>query len=214
MSEDDIKWLNSFSEISLNDHQKQALVFVKEVGAIDNATYRQLSGADILKASTDLRALRDANLLTANGKSRMTYYTSGPSMLTMQDKEQGLQDKEQSLQDKEQSLQDKEQNIEDKKEQQIENTAESEALLQSLPQDIRLQIMQVGRRSAERQEIENLIVEICKLRPFTVKELSDLIGRHIKHLQASYLKPLIVRGKLKYAIPDMPKHPDQAYIAY
>lgn len=32
--------------------------------------------------------------------------------------------------------------------------------------------------------------------------------------QASYLKPLIVRGKLKYTIPDMPKHPDQAYIVY
>ena len=91
----------NFSDISLNDHQKQALVFVKEVGAIDNATYRQLSGADILKSSTDLRALRDANLLTANGKSRMTYYTPGPSILTMQDKEQGLQDKEHNIEDKE-----------------------------------------------------------------------------------------------------------------
>src|SRR5215217_2161280 len=35
LSEIDIRWLNSFSGISLNDHQKQALVFVKEVGAID-----------------------------------------------------------------------------------------------------------------------------------------------------------------------------------
>ena len=104
-------------------------------------TYRQLSGADILKASTDLRALRDANLLTANGKSRMTCYTAGTGMAAMQDKEQGLQDKEQSIQDKEQSLQDKQQDKEDKEEQHVEQTAESEALLQRLPQEVRQQIM-------------------------------------------------------------------------
>src|SRR5215217_844357 len=204
LSEIDIRWLNSFSGISLNDHQKQALVFVKEVGAIDNATYRQLSGADILKASTDLRALRDVNLLTANGKSRMTYYTPGPNLLTLQDKEETLQDKEETLQDKEETLQDKEETLQDKE--------EKEVLLESLPKEIRNLLTHLGKRSGGRQDIEQLILQICKVRPFTVKELSALIGRHVKHLQVSYLKPLIVKGELKYTIQDMPNHPDQAYI--
>ncbi|MFW6275613.1 MAG: ATP-binding protein, partial [bacterium] len=74
LNEADVKWLSNFSKLMLSDTQKQALVFVREVGAIDNHTYRQLANCDTLKASADLRNLKEQKLLKAKGKGKATYY--------------------------------------------------------------------------------------------------------------------------------------------
>jgi ATP-dependent DNA helicase RecG len=232
LSEEDIKWLNRFDNIQLNDHQKQALVFVKEVGAIDNATYRQLSGSDILKASTDLRSLRDSDLLAANGKGKLTYYTPGSKLpkigaLGIQDITSNIPDKGQAIPDKLNTMQDKPMEIDnegvnmedtyddvDELEEYKESLPEERELLKSLPSDIIKQISQIGKRSNDRQSIENVIIELCKIRPFSIKELAILLERHVKHLQTSYLKPMVIKGVLKYTIPDMPKHPEQAYTTF
>lgn len=42
LSKENMAWLSMFAEYNLINEQKLALVFVREVGAIDNATYRQL----------------------------------------------------------------------------------------------------------------------------------------------------------------------------
>ncbi len=45
LSEEDLKWLSSINiTADLSDEQKAAIIFLREVGAIDNITYRQLSG--------------------------------------------------------------------------------------------------------------------------------------------------------------------------
>lgn len=69
-------------ELYLTDPQKQALIFVREVGAIDNQTYRQMADCDTLKASTDLRMLKSHNLFSSKGKGKATYYISGPTLTT------------------------------------------------------------------------------------------------------------------------------------
>ena len=74
LSEEDITWLKHFQDFGLNDAQKRALIFVREVGAVDNQTYRQLNGCDILKASGELRQVRDLGILSQKGKGRATYY--------------------------------------------------------------------------------------------------------------------------------------------
>ncbi len=229
LSEEDILWLDEFAGLSLNDHQKQALVFVKEVGAIDNATYRQLSGSDILKASTDLRSLRDLDLLRAKGKGKLTYYTPGdklvsnssvllerviksPTNFSIPVKQSTIQDKTTSIPDKQSTIQDKDDDIQDIIEDESPREHEESELLKELPARLRPQILQLGKRSGDREDIERLILEICRVRAFSVRELSILVGRHIKHLQSSYLKPLIITGALKYTIPEMPKHPEQSYV--
>ena len=40
-----MEWLAQYAEFGLVNEQKLALVFVREVGAIDNATYRQLDSS-------------------------------------------------------------------------------------------------------------------------------------------------------------------------
>lgn len=70
LDELDIQWLNQFNRFELSDAQKQALIFVREVGAIDNHSYRQMADCDTLKASSDLRALKSYHLLKTKGKGK------------------------------------------------------------------------------------------------------------------------------------------------
>lgn len=80
LNEKDIEWLQQFEFLNLTDPQKQALIFVREVGAIDNQTYRQMADCDTLKASTDLRMLKSHNLFTSKGKGKATYYVPRVSL--------------------------------------------------------------------------------------------------------------------------------------
>ena len=67
---EDIKWLTLFDSYALNEDQKKALIFVKELGAIDNNAYRQLNTVDTLKASQDLRDLKRKELLIKREKEK------------------------------------------------------------------------------------------------------------------------------------------------
>ena len=81
LNEKDLEWLEELKDHDLNDAQKQALIFVREVGAIDNHTYRQMADCDTLKASTELRALKSLELLTPKGKGKGTYYVPGKKLI-------------------------------------------------------------------------------------------------------------------------------------
>lgn len=76
LNESDLQWLDAFSKFDLNTEQKKGLIFIREAGAIDNSTYRQLNACDVLKASNELRSLRDKGLIEQKGKGRATYYIS------------------------------------------------------------------------------------------------------------------------------------------
>jgi hypothetical protein len=65
-----------------------ALVFVREVGAIDNITYRQLnSDINNQRASLDLHYLCTKGLLEQKGQSRSTYYILGVKFVNSRDGE-------------------------------------------------------------------------------------------------------------------------------
>ena len=65
-----------------------ALVFVREVGAIDNITYRQLnSDINNQRASLDLHYLCTKGLLEQKGQSRSTYYIVGVKFVNSRDGE-------------------------------------------------------------------------------------------------------------------------------
>ena len=71
-----------FEKYKLNDEQKTALIFLREVGAIDNQAYRQLTGVNLLQSNLDLRKLVSQNFLEQKGNSKkLTYYVSGKLFL-------------------------------------------------------------------------------------------------------------------------------------
>lgn len=74
LSPEDWAWLRTFGDADLSAEEARALVYAREIGAVDNATYRHLNRVDVLNASTHLRRLRDRNLLEQKGKGSETYY--------------------------------------------------------------------------------------------------------------------------------------------
>ena len=74
LSEEDIRWLSFFREFELTDDDTKALIVARELGAVDNATYRTVNSCDTLTASGRLRRMRDVGLLEQRGKGNQTYY--------------------------------------------------------------------------------------------------------------------------------------------
>ena len=70
-----MEWLAQYAEFGLVNEQKLALVFVREVGAIDNATYRQLdSSITHARARLEIHKLCDFGFIEKKGQGRNTYY--------------------------------------------------------------------------------------------------------------------------------------------
>jgi ATP-dependent DNA helicase RecG len=79
LSPDDLAWLNGFREYELSPEDQKALVYVREIGAINNALYRTINGVETLVASAHLRRLRDQGLLLPKGQGRAAYYVPAPA---------------------------------------------------------------------------------------------------------------------------------------
>ena len=75
LSKENMEWLAQYAELGLVNEQKLALVFVREVGAIDNATYRQLdSSITHARARLEIHKLCDLGFIEKKGQGRNTYY--------------------------------------------------------------------------------------------------------------------------------------------
>ena len=77
----DLAWLSRLAEHQLVASQQQAIVFVREVGAIDHLRYRQLTGQSPAEARTEIKALVNADVLQQKGKGRGTYYVQGKALV-------------------------------------------------------------------------------------------------------------------------------------
>ena len=75
LSKENMEWLAQYAKFGLVNEQKLALVFMREVGAIDNATYRQLdSSITHARARLEIHKLCDLGFLEKKGQGRNTYY--------------------------------------------------------------------------------------------------------------------------------------------
>ncbi|WP_441001160.1 ATP-binding protein [Fodinibius sp. SL11] len=208
LSEDDIEWLTQFDAESLSDSQKRALIFLREVGAIDNPTFRQLSDLDVLKASGELRSLRDKKLIQQKGKGRGTYYVPGPHFAddsapvredsTPVDKTDSKQSEDHSApvdQGDSAPVRDDSAPVDSKEE---------------LPKEVKAFLDDIGNRATKKQ-MNLFLLSVCRWKDMKLQEMADLLDREPKYILRKYIQPLMDEGKLQYTIPDMPNHPKQAY---
>jgi ATP-dependent DNA helicase RecG len=213
LNEADVKWLSNFSKLMLSDTQKQALVFVREVGAIDNHTYRQLANCDTLKASADLRNLKEQKLLKAKGKGKATYYIPDDVLtntFTMVDNI--LTTEADTLTTEAIALTTEADKITTEANK-IHNAGEPvrEELILELPQNVANKIKLLKRRESNKDKLRDIIEELCKYRAYTLRELSILLKKGDNYLSREFVKPMIESGKLNYKYPEMKNHPHQAY---
>ena len=194
---DDLAWLRRLTAEALSDEEARALVFVRELGAIDNAAYRSINRTDTLNASSHLRRLRDLGLLDMKGSGSRTYYIPGSTFAA------SLNDRVNTHQpgsDTHQSGPNTHHPGED-----------SHQLLGFIPPELRARIPSSGTKP-RREVLRALIADLCRWRAFSARELAQVLGgRDQKHLVRELLSPMVAEGLLAYTIPAMEHHPEQRY---
>lgn len=225
LDQKDLIWLKKFDTFNLNDSQKQALIFVREVGAIDNLTYRQMADCDSLKATSDLRAMRKYCLLTLFGKGKGTYYVAGDITIeTFKDQylelstELNTEPNAISTEPNVISTEvDKIDVVDSQVVASIDEGLSTEAreinrktLMDELPFRIQGRIFHMKERESN-EILQEILIEICSIRAFRLAELASILGKGDNYLSRKYLKPLVESDKLKFLHSDMINHPNQAY---
>src|SRR5690606_22620350 len=200
---DDVQWLSTFEVYDLNEDQKRALIFTREVGAIDNSSYRQLNGVDILKASGDLRDMRLKELLNQKGKGRATYYVAGKNFIIGDATEdskppvdvsappQGDSEPVDDLRTPPQIVNTPVDGL--KTPPQTINTPVNDLKTPPLQRgsaevdDIISQIAQLGSRVNDIERVRKIILELCAIQPFKATEIARLFNRQEDYFKRKYL---------------------------
>jgi ATP-dependent DNA helicase RecG len=197
---DDLAWLRQLTQEAISDEESRALVFVRELGAIDNAAYRAINRTDTLNASGHLRRLRDLDLLEMKGAGSRTYYIPGPRFLAAQrvlpvEKPRAIPDSHQPNENSHQV------------------SPNSNQPQMTIPAELAARISALSSKP-RRNVLRSLIVDLCRLQALSARELATILrGREHKPLVRDYLSPMVNEGVLAYTIPEMENHPDQRYTA-
>lgn len=182
---DDLVWLRRLTTETISDEEARALVFVREVGAIDNSSYRAINRTDTLNASAHLRRLRDLGLVDMKGSGSRTYYVPGDVMLMPADGHQSTADGHQLSSDGHQSP--------------------------PLPDGLKARIAATGMRP-RKEILRSLIVDVCQWQPSSSREIAFILGKQDhKKILRNHLSPMVAEGVLAYTIPAMENHPEQRY---
>ena len=212
LDNDTIQWLAPYADYSLNNEQRLALVFVREVGAIDNITYRQLnSDINTSKASADLHDMCKKGLLEQKGQSRSSYYIAGEQFVNSRVDDSlnsiAAGDNSNAIGENsigEGSLNSRGASFNSRGKSPLNSRG------QQLPKILEKRVARIGKR-AKPDEMKELVIELCRLEPMSLLELANILKRKPSSLRYLYVNPLIESGELFYTIPEMLSHPDQKY---
>lgn len=238
LSKENMEWLAQYAEFGLVNEQKLALVFVREVGAIDNATYRQLdSSITHARARLEIHKLCDLGFIEKKGQGRNTYYIRTSKVVSLGER---LRPQNERLRPQHGTLGEKilpqhgtlgekippqhgtlGKKIPPQGEKippqhgtfEIESQTKSRnELLRELPKGLQERVAKLGKW-ASREKVSQLLVDLCAFKPYSYEELALIIQRAAKPMKDKYIKPLRLANKLFYWIPEMINHPLQKYVA-
>ena len=204
---------------------------MREVGVIDNATYRQLdSSITHARARLEIHKLCDLGFIEKKGQGRNTYYIRTSKVVSLGER---LRPQHGTLGEKippqhgtlgekippqHGTLGERYQG-EDERNQAYLGTFEEECMLKpreelvrELPNELQERVNNIGNR-ASRETVCQLLIDLCAFKPYSYEELASILQRSPKALKDKYLKPLRLANKLFYWIPEMINHPLQKYVA-
>jgi len=77
-----------------------------------------------------------------------------------------------------------------------------------------LDISELARKKKRLQpsEMDEIILNLCAIKPLTLKELSEILNRQMDPLRKKYISRLLKEGKLELLYPEQVNHPKQAYM--
>ena len=215
-------------------HSTSIVNFVREVGAIDNATYRQLdSSITHARARLEIHKLCDLGFLEKKGQGRNTYYIRTSKLVSLVERlppqDERLRPQDERLLPQHGTLGERlppqHGTLEEKIPPQgkmyhgkhgtfeIESQPKSRnELLRELPKGLQERVAKLGKW-ASREKVSQLLVDLCAFKPYSYEELALIIQRAAKPMKDKYIKPLRLANKLFYWIPEMINHPLQKYVA-
>ena len=230
LSKENMEWLAQYAEFGLMNEQKLALVFVREVGAIDNATYRQLdSSITHARARLEIHKLCDLGFIEKKGQGRNTYYIRTSKVVSLGER---IPPQDEKIPPQSERLPPQDERLlplhgilgeryqgEDERNQAYLGTFEEECMLKpceelvrELPNELQERVNNIGNR-ASRETVCQLLIDLCAFKPYSYEELASILQRSPKALKDKYLKPLRLANKLFYWNPEMINHPLQKYVA-
>lgn len=204
---EDIAWLAQFKDLHLSEDEAKALIVVREAGAINNGTYRELTKVDTLTASQSLRRLRDAGLLAQKGRGSTTYYVPTESLV-----DSGSSTKPEALSSNPDGLLSNPASVLSDPLGPVFDEARRRELLNSLPGELAASVGAIGQRHPP-EEVRTLVIALCQVRAWRTEVLSDLLRRRPETILQHYLRPLMREGRLTMTNPNEPNDPQQAYRA-
>lgn len=199
LSDEDCEWLSQFKELSLNGDDLRALIFVREVGAIDNSTYRGFGDADTLTASHRLKNLCEAGLLEKRGGGSRTYYLPTERLLNPVGSKKNPTGNGKNPQDKAVVLTTRYEAQED-----WEKSEEPEPL----PKPLQALIDALPRRSGHRR-MARAILSLCAWRDLKSNEIAWYCERNATYLRDSHISRLLEDKLL--GLTDHPSSPNLRY---
>ena len=248
LSKENMAWLSMFAEYNLINEQKLALVFIREVGAIDNATYRQLdTSITHARARLDIHKLCELGFLLKKGQGRNTYYIKTEKVVSLgemlppkgemlppqhgtlcemlphkgemfhgEDEKNGemFHGKQEMFHGKDEKNGEMFHGKQEiyHGEEKIYHALSRDSLIAELPKELKGQILGMKKWTAK-EEMNQLIISLCSLRPYSIDELELILQRDQKSLKGHKIKALLESKQLFYWIPEMIRHPQQKYIA-
>jgi ATP-dependent DNA helicase RecG len=210
---EDIAWLAQFKDLHLSEDEAKALIVVREAGALNNGTYRELTKVDTLTASQALRRLRDAGLLAQKGRGSATYYVPTERLV-----DKGLSSKPLPLSSESDGLSSNPPPLSSNPDVLSSNPpgkfdeALRGQLLDGISGTLAAKVGAVGQRHPP-QEVRDIVVALCQVRAWRADELSTVLRRNPEVVRQNYLRPLMREGRLTMTHPQEPNDPQQAYRA-
>ncbi|MDE5612252.1 MAG: putative DNA binding domain-containing protein [Odoribacter sp.] len=205
LAEDDVKWLASLNIPGFTDGQKTALIFLREVGALDNLAYRQLTGLSSREASHELKQMESFGLIEMKGQGRKTHYIPTDQLKALYKTNGATSDANGATSDANGVTLDA-------------NGATLDAngatldLLSGMPEELISRITRMGMRMPAEQ-LDSLITDLCSIRAFSIEELAKILNRTENHIRNKILPKLLKAKRITFTIPEMVNHPKQKYIA-
>ncbi len=206
LGEEDIAWLAQFKDLHLSEDEAKALIVVREAGALNNGTYRELTKVDTLTASQSLRRLRDAGLLVQKGRGSATYYVPTERLV-----DSGLSSESDGLSSNPPALSSNPEPLSSNPPGKFDEVLRSR-LLDGISGALAAKVGALGQRHPP-QEVRDVVVALCQARAWRADELSAVLRRNPEVVRQNYLRPLMREGRLTMTNPQEPNDPQQAYRA-
>ncbi|HJW34826.1 MAG TPA: ATP-binding protein [Holophagaceae bacterium] len=212
LTEQESDWLSNFKDLISSDDEARVMIYIREIGRIDNSTYRELTLVDTLTASNRLRKLREAGLIEARDRGASTFYVPTSLLLDPLNNPIEIQseDSQKTYQPMLFDLYETKPLIVERANEPIQNSWAYAQIGITEAASLKVQEANLNRKTPN-VRINKLILDMCAIQPITSDQLGLIFRKEKVEIVREHLKPLTEKGLLEFVNIGSALNPIQAY---